>query len=64
LNLKIVAEKPSTPCVNLCKLDAVSGLCIGCGRSKAEIIGWKNMGEPERRAIMRALPARLSSGRC
>jgi predicted Fe-S protein YdhL (DUF1289 family) len=58
INLELNMEKPSTPCVNLCKLDAVSRLCVGCGRSKAEIAGWKNMSEPERRAIMRVLAAR------
>ncbi len=51
-------EKPTTPCVNLCKLDGISGLCVGCGRTRAEIAGWKKMTEPEKLAIMRMLAER------
>ncbi len=51
-------EKPTTPCVNLCKLDKISGLCVGCGRTRAEIAGWKKMTEPEKLAIMGTLAER------
>jgi len=29
-----------TPCEKICVLDAVSGLCRGCGRSLSEIERW------------------------
>ncbi|ODR94685.1 hypothetical protein AUC70_08735 [Methyloceanibacter stevinii] len=48
-----------TPCVNVCMLDDASGLCVGCGRSGAEIAGWVDMSPAERRAIMAALPERM-----
>jgi predicted Fe-S protein YdhL (DUF1289 family) len=51
-------EKPSTPCVNQCRIDGVYGLCVGCGRTKAEIVAWKNMTEAQRRAIMTLLLTR------
>jgi uncharacterized protein len=47
-----------TPCVNICLLDSETGLCVGCGRSIAEIASWAAMSDSERRAIMAALPAR------
>lgn len=53
------AQKPSSPCTKVCVLDAVSGLCQGCGRTRDEIGAWGSLSEPERRAIMAGLDARL-----
>ena len=49
---------PSTPCVKLCVVDPVSGLCVGCGRTGAEIAAWPAMSEAERRAVMAGLEGR------
>lgn len=53
------AAKPSSPCTKLCLLDAVSGLCEGCGRTRNEIALWGSLSEPQRRAVMAGLPERL-----
>lgn len=53
------APKPSSPCTKLCLLDAVSGLCEGCGRTRDEIALWGSMSEPQRRTVMAGLPERL-----
>jgi uncharacterized protein len=50
-----------SPCNKVCVVDAASGLCIGCGRTLAEIGGWIAMMPDERRRIMAALPARLAA---
>jgi len=42
-------------------MDAISGLCAGCGRTLAEIAGWSRIAAEERAAIMAALPARLAA---
>jgi len=34
----------ASPCVNICKIDAVSGLCFGCRRTIAEIARWGGHG--------------------
>ncbi|HET7156872.1 MAG TPA: DUF1289 domain-containing protein [Hyphomicrobiaceae bacterium] len=47
-----------TPCVNVCVLEAASGLCAGCGRSLDEISRWATMTDTERRRIMLSLPDR------
>jgi predicted Fe-S protein YdhL (DUF1289 family) len=52
-----------SPCIRLCSLDAESGICIGCGRTMAEIGNWVRFSDEERRAIMQALPARLAAYR-
>jgi uncharacterized protein len=59
----VSASKPSTPCVNVCLLDPLSALCIGCGRTGEEIAAWSTMSEPERLAIMAELGERLTDGR-
>jgi uncharacterized protein len=53
----------STPCINVCVLDPLSALCIGCGRTGGEITAWATMSEPERIAIMAGLGERLTEGR-
>ncbi|WP_206002965.1 DUF1289 domain-containing protein [Paraburkholderia polaris] len=32
-----------SPCIDICKIDGNTGLCIGCLRTRDEIRGWKNM---------------------
>jgi len=49
-----------TPCTKVCTVDPGSGLCIGCGRTLAEIGGWTLLTAQERRDIMATLPARLA----
>ena len=51
-----------SPCVNICTLDARSGLCLGCGRTVEEIARWAAMSAPERKRIMGELSARLAAG--
>lgn len=37
------ASAPASPCRNLCRMDAASGLCAGCSRTLEEIAGWAGM---------------------
>ena len=48
----------ASPCVKVCAVDGMSGLCVGCGRTLKEIGGWTRYSPAERAAIMAALPAR------
>ena len=50
----------STPCIKVCAVSGQTGLCIGCGRTLAEIAGWGGLSEQDRQRIMAALPARLA----
>ena len=47
-----------TPCVDICQIDRDSGLCLGCGRTIAEISAWASMTSEERRRVMAELAAR------
>jgi len=53
------SKKPSSPCTKLCVLDAVTGLCEGCGRTRDEIGLWGSLSEAQRLVVMAALPERL-----
>ena len=44
-----------SPCINLCRMDEASGLCLGCARSIAEIVCWGGSTEAEKRAIWIAI---------
>jgi predicted Fe-S protein YdhL (DUF1289 family) len=50
-----------TPCVKICTLDTGAGLCLGCGRTIAEIARWTAMSTAERSVVMAQLPARLAA---
>ena len=53
----------STPCVKICVVDPLSALCIGCGRTMAEIAAWTAMSEADRLAVMADLGQRLVKAR-
>ena len=50
-----------TPCIRVCSLDPLTGLCAGCGRTTDEIAGWMRFSDEERETIMENLPARLAA---
>ena len=56
---RVGAALMETPCIQTCVIDPVTGFCIGCGRTGAEVGGWIAMTPAERRAVMAALPERL-----
>jgi len=50
-----------TPCKTICVVDPASSLCLGCGRSLAEIERWIRYSDAERTRIMSELPQRLEA---
>ena len=40
-------------------LDAPTGLCCGCGRTRDEIAVWGSLSEAQRRTLMAGLEARM-----
>ena len=49
-----------SPCKNVCVLDPVTGLCVGCWRTIGEIAGWAGFTDGERQRIMGELGARAN----
>jgi hypothetical protein len=50
-----------SPCVNVCKMNAVTGLCAGCHRTIREIADWLIYSDDEKRAVLARLPARKAA---
>ncbi|MBB3977777.1 hypothetical protein GGQ64_002991 [Rhizobium azooxidifex] len=49
-----------SPCILVCSIDDATGYCFGCGRTREEIGAWTQYTSEQRRALMAALPERLS----
>jgi predicted Fe-S protein YdhL (DUF1289 family) len=47
-----------SPCINVCRMDAASGLCEGCQRTLAEIAGWASMDEADKRRVWQQIAQR------
>lgn len=47
-----------SPCNEVCRIDASTRLCVGCGRSIEEIGSWASFSPVERRRIMSELAGR------
>jgi len=50
----------ASPCVGTCKLDTQS-VCIGCGRSIAEIAEWSKAANPRRLVMVENARLRLAA---
>jgi len=64
----------ASPCINVCRIDARTGLCEGCLRTLDEIAAWSVLDDEDKRAVWallderraglgQAQPERVSSGR-
>jgi len=40
-----------SPCINVCEMDAATGLCRGCLRTIDEIVAWGAAGDDYKRAV-------------
>lgn len=52
------ADAVKTPCVQICVIDDVDGLCVGCARTLTEIAEWGNYSAAQRSTVMEQLPER------
>jgi uncharacterized protein len=52
------ADPVPSPCISVCRMDAVTGLCEGCFRTLDEIAGWGMASDDERRAVWQRLVER------
>ncbi len=52
------AAAVETPCVQICVIDEVDGLCVGCARTLTEIAEWGRYSAAQRSTVMAELPVR------
>ena len=58
VRMGLVDEVPS-PCVSVCRMDAITGWCEGCRRTLDEIAAWGRMDEPGKRSVWAVIESRL-----
>lgn len=61
MNIATPPRPRHSPCIGVCKLDDMTGLCLGCARSGQEIAEWAGLDESARDAIWQKLPERVAS---
>ncbi len=49
-----------SPCNKICTLNA-DHICVGCGRSRAEIGGWTQMSDADRKRVVVRAKERLAA---
>ena len=50
-----LADFVPSPCISVCRMDAATGICVGCYRTLDEIAAWSRASEDEKRAVWNAL---------
>jgi predicted Fe-S protein YdhL (DUF1289 family) len=48
----------TSPCIKVCQMDPVRGVCIGCCRTLDEIARWGGMSDQEQFQVLEQLPER------
>ena len=52
------SDAPVSPCINVCQLDARTGLCRGCYRTLDEISVWSEASDNDKRLILESVVKR------
>lgn len=52
------ATPVASPCISVCRIDAASGLCVGCLRTLDEIAAWSALDDAARRVVWGAIAER------
>jgi len=47
-----------SPCINVCRMDEGTGLCVGCARTIDEIVAWSTLSDEDKRAVWDSLDQR------
>jgi predicted Fe-S protein YdhL (DUF1289 family) len=58
---KPVSAGVPSPCVSVCAIDEVTGLCTGCLRTIDEIAAWSVLDDDERRDVWARIGARRAA---
>ncbi len=56
------AAVPS-PCISICAIEDVTGLCSGCLRTLDEIAVWSMLDDAEKRAVLTSIDARRANAK-
>ena len=51
----------ASPCISVCRIDPVTGLCVGCARTLEEIAAWSTLDDAARRDVWTAIATRRAN---
>lgn len=51
----------ASPCINVCRMDAATGWCVGCARTIQEITAWARLGDEAKRQVVAVLAVRRAT---
>ena len=54
-------DEVQSPCVKLCVVHPVAGICVGCYRSIEEIGAWSSLSQDARLDVLAQLPSRAKT---
>lgn len=54
----MAGKRLDSPCIDVCRLDPRTGLCVGCLRTMDEIAGWAGFSPAQRQQVLALLPTR------
>jgi len=49
-----------SPCIQVCRIDPRSGLCVGCLRTMDEIVAWPSLDAEGKMRVLQALEGRTA----
>ena len=49
----------ASPCINVCRIDEATALCVGCLRTLDEIATWSVLSDDQRRDVWARLASRV-----
>ena len=50
----------ASPCINVCRIDESTALCVGCLRTLDEIATWSVLSDDQRRDVWARLASRVA----
>ena len=50
----------ASPCINVCRIDEATGLCVGCLRTLDEIAAWSGLSDRDRQDVWTRLALRAT----
>lgn len=54
-------QEIQSPCIGVCSMDDLTGLCLGCYRTIEEIQGWWELDAEQKKAVIAEASQRESS---
>lgn len=55
------APRVASPCTGVCRMDPVTGWCLGCCRTIDEIVAWSSLDDAARRRVWIELKPRRAA---